>query len=395
MSKIVFFCIPAHGHTNPTLGVVRELVSRGHQVWYYSYNMMREKIESAGATFVSCDNYDMEQRLLPKDAVRVGKDVAFSTKVLVDTTLALDDKVCQEMSELKPDCIVADSMALWGKAVARKLGIPFVSSTTTFAFNQYSAKVMKQGVGDLVKMIFSIPKTTKQIKRLQSKGYPVKNILDIIGNDDNTHTIVYTSTEFQPCSETFSDKYAFVGPLVRPATIKVEKKRDKLIYISMGTVNNDMMALYKRCLSALADRDYQVIMSVGNLVSIEEFGVLPENISVFTHVDQIAVLQQADVFVSHCGMNSVSESLYFGVPLIMLPQTAEQDGVAERVYQLGAGIKLDKSDASSILGAINKIFADDTYRQKAIKLADGFKRCSGAKGAADKIMQVCESALEC
>ena len=59
MSKIVFFCIPAHGHTNPTLGVVRELVARGHQVWYYSYNTMREKIESAGAAFVSCDAYDI------------------------------------------------------------------------------------------------------------------------------------------------------------------------------------------------------------------------------------------------------------------------------------------------------------------------------------------------
>jgi len=47
MSKIVFFCIPAHGHTNPTLGVVRELVDRGHQVWYYSYELMREKIEAA------------------------------------------------------------------------------------------------------------------------------------------------------------------------------------------------------------------------------------------------------------------------------------------------------------------------------------------------------------
>ena len=177
--------------------------------------------------------------------------------------------------------------------------------------------------------------------------------------------------------------------MIRPATIQVEKKRDKLVYISMGTVNNDMMDLYMRCLSALAETDYQVIMSVGNLVSIEEFGVLPENMSVFPHVDQIAVLQQADVFVSHCGMNSVSESLYFGVPLIMLPQTAEQDGVAERVYQLGAGIKLDKSDALSILGAINKIFADDTYKKKAITIANGFKRCSGAKGAADKIMQVC------
>ena len=393
MSKIVFFCIPAHGHTNPTLGVVRELVARGHQVWYYSYNTMREKIESAGATFVSCDDYDMEQKLTPKDSVRVGKDLAFSTKILVDTTLALDDKVCADMEQLKPDCIVADSMAVWGKAVAMKLGIPFVSSTTTFAFNQHSAKIMKQGIGELFKMVFSMPKITKQIKRLQNKGYPVKNILDIIQNDDSTHTIVYTSPEFQPCSETFSDKYAFVGPSIRPATSKIEKKRDKLIYISMGTVNNNMMALYKRCLAALADTDYQVIMSVGNLVSIEEFGVLPENISVFTHVDQIAVLQQADAFVSHCGMNSVSESLYFGVPLVMLPQTSEQGGVAERVFQLGAGIKLDKSDADSILGAIHKIFADSSYAQNAAVISEGFKHCSGAKGAADKIMQVCKNVI--
>ena len=389
MSKIVFFCIPAHGHTNPTLGVVKELVSRGHQVWYYSYNIMREKIESAGATFISCDDYDTERNLSAKDSTRVGKDLAFSTKILVDTTLALDDKVCKEMAELKPDCIVADSMALWGKAVALKLGIPFVSSTTTFAFNQHSAKIMKQGIGDLFKMLFAMPKTSKQVKRLKDKGYPVNNILDIIGNDDNTHTIVYTSPEFQPCSETFSEKYAFVGPSIRSANEEIEKKRDKLIYISMGTVNNDMMPFYKACISALRDTDYQVIMSVGNLVSIEDFGELPENISVYSHVDQIAVLKKADVFVSHCGMNSVSESLYFEVPLVMLPQTSEQKGVAERVSQLGAGIKFDKSDGASVLRAINKILSVDTYKQNAKKIAEGFKNSSGAKGAADKIIEVC------
>ena len=390
MSKIVFFCIPAHGHTNPTLGVVRELVSRGHEVWYYSYNIMREKIESAGATFISCDDYDTEQKLSAKDATRVGKDLAFSTKILVDTTLALDDKVCSEMAELKPDCIVADSMALWGKAVALKLDIPFVSSTTTFAFNKHSAKIMKQGLGDLFKMLFAMPKTTKQIKRLQSKGYPVKNILDIIANDDNTHTIVYTSPEFQPCSETFSEKYAFVGPSIRTATEKIEKKRDKLIYISMGTVNNDMMPFYKSCISALANEDYQVIMSVGNLVAIEDFGKLPENISVYSQVEQIAVLEKADVFVSHCGMNSVSESLYFEVPLVMLPQTSEQKGVAERVSQLGAGIKLDKSDGALVFSAINKILSDSAYKRNAGKVSESFKNSLGAKGAADKIIKLCK-----
>ena len=390
MSKIVFFCIPAHGHTNPTLGVVSELVSRGHQVWYYSYNIMREKIESAGATFVSCDDYDMEQKLTPKDSVRVGKDLAFSTKILVDTTLALDDKVCEDMKRLKPDCIVADSMAVWGKAIAIKLGIPFVSSTTTFAFNQHSAKIMKQGIGELVRMLISMPKITKNIKRLQDKGYPIKSVLDIIQNDDNTHTIVYTSSDFQPCADTFSDKYVFVGPSIRPATDKIVKTKEKLIYISMGTVNNDMMPLYKTCITTLADTEYQVIISVGNLVSIKEFGKLPENISVYEHVDQIAVLQVADIFLSHCGMNSVNESLYFGVPLLMLPQTAEQGGVAERVHQLGAGIKLKKTDRVSILNAINKLLLVDSYKENAMKISCSFKQCTGSKGAADKIEQVCK-----
>ena len=390
MSKIVFFCIPAHGHTNPTLGVVRELVSRGHQVWYYSYNIMREKIESAGATFVSCDDYDMEQKLTPKDSVRVGKDLAFSTKILVDTTLALDDKVCEDMKRLKPDCIVADSMAVWGKAIAIKLGIPFVSSTTTFAFNQYSAKIMKQGIGELVRMLISMPKITKNIKRLQDKGYPIKSVLDIIQNDDNTHTIVYTSSDFQPCADTFSDKYVFVGPSIRPATDKIVKTKEKLFYISMGTVNNDMMPLYKTCITTLADTEYQVIISVGNLVSINEFGKMPENISVYEHVDQIAVLQAADIFLSHCGMNSVNESLYFGVPLLMLPQTAEQGGVAERVHQLGAGIKLKKTDGASIIYAINKLLSVNSYKDNAQKISWSFRQCVGSKGAADKIEQVCQ-----
>lgn len=390
MSKIVFFCIPAHGHTNPTLGVVRELVSRGHQVWYYSYNIMREKIESAGATFVSCDDYDMEQKLTPKDSVRVGKDLTFSTKILVDTTLALDDKVCEDMKRLKPDCIVADSMAVWGKAIAIKLGIPFVSSTTTFAFNQYSAKIMKQGIGELVRMLISMPKITKNIKRLQDKGYPIKSVLDIIQNDDNTHTIVYTSSDFQPCADTFSDKYVFVGPSIRPATDKIVKTKEKLIYISMGTVNNDMMPLYKTCITTLADTEYQVIISVGNLVSINEFGKMPENISVYEHVDQIAVLQAADIFLSHCGMNSVNESLYFGVPLLMLPQTAEQGGVAERVHQLGAGIKLRKTDGASIIYAINKLLSVNSYKDNAQKISWSFRQCVGSKGAADKIEQVCQ-----
>ena len=390
MSKIVFFCIPAHGHTNPTLGVVRELISRGHQVFYYSYNMMREKIEATGATFVSCDEYDQEQRLDAKDAVRVGKDLAFSTQILVDTTLALDDTVCEHMRELNPDCIVADSMAVWGKAVALKLGIPFVSSTTTFAFNQYSAKIMKQSLRQMFGMIFSMTKINKNIKRLQEKGYPVKSVLDIIQNDNNTDTIVYTYPEFQPCSETFSDKYVFVGPSIRPIENIFEKKSDKLIYISMGTVISDSTEFYKKCIEALANKKYQVIMSVGNLINIEDLGAVPYNITISRFVDQIAVLSQADVFLTHCGMNSVNESLYYKVPLVMYPQTSEQDGVATRVEQLGAGIRLKYVNAKSIKETIENVLHTKSYYEQAAKISERFHKCTGVKGAADKIEQMCK-----
>lgn len=404
MSNIVFFGIPAHGHTNPTLGVVKELVRRGHQVWYYSYEMFREKIEAAGATFVSCDDFDMEKTLSPKDGARIGKDLVFSTKILVDITLALDDKVCTDMKRLKPDCIVADSMAVWGKAVAAKLEIPFVSSTTTFAFNKHSAKIMQQeqSLIALARSVLDVGKANKEIRRLRRKGYIVRNALELISSDEKTRTIVYTSPEFQPCSETFPDNFVFVGPSIRPAYSEIEKTRDKLIYISMGTVNNDTLTFYRSCMEALKETEYQVILSVGNLVDLKVLtafvaelfgGQIPEQIAVHRHVDQIAVLQKADVFVSHCGMNSVSESLYFGVPLVMVPQTAEQNGVCERVAQLGAGIKLVQSEGHALsemlLTVIRTTLEDSRYQENAEAVAEGFRRCPGPKGAAETIESMC------
>ena len=389
MKKIAFFCIPAHGHTNPTLGVVKELTARGHAVRYYSYAPFREAIEATGATFIACDAYDMEQKLDAKSTVRIGKDLAFSTQILVDTTLALDEMVIRDMEQWKPDCIVADSMAVWGKAVALKLGIPFVSSTTTFAFNQHSAKIMKQSVGQMISMLFSMPKINKNIQRLQARGYPIHSVLDILQNDDQTHTIVYTSPEFQPCSETFSDKYAFVGPLIRPAKSTVTKTREKLVYIAMGTVNTDMLPLYRNCIAALKDTGYQVILSVGSQVSPDAFGTLPENIEVYPYVDQIAVLEHADAFLTHCGMNSASEGLYFGVPLVMHPQTSEQGGVAARTEQLGAGIRLASATPAAIQTAVERVLTTPSYKENAEKISAGFHRCTGPKGAADKILSVC------
>ena len=385
MATIVFFCIPAHGHTNPTLNVVRELVTRGNRVVYYSYDEFREKIEDSGAEFVSCNGFDAQLCLTREEGAKIGSDLALSTRVLVDTTLALDEPVCREMERLRPDCIVADSMAVWGKAVAKKLGIPFVCSTTTFAFNKESAKIMPHSLRETLSMILSLGKVNAQVKRLRQAGYPVKSVLDLIGSDESVPTVVYTSPLFQPCAETFPEHFAFVGPSIRPARSQVAKTGEKLVYISMGTVNNDMLPLYRACVQAVKGTLWQVILSVGDQVDREELGTLPDNVAVFSSVDQIAVLQKADVFLTHCGMNSASEGLYFGVPLVMLPQTSEQSGVAVRAEQLGAGLRLRKTTPDAIRAALEKAMDDPSYRENAEKIGASFRASGGAKAAADCI----------
>ena len=377
--KIAWFCIPAHGHTNPTLGLVKTLTEAGHQIWYFSFEEFREKIESAGATFISCDGYDFEMED-KENADRVGKDKVFATELLVSSTLALDDMTSRVIEEIRPDVVVSDSVAFWGKLAAMKHGLPYVSSTTTFAFNRYSAKYMQESAWDIAKMLMAMPRINRQLKRLREKGYPVKSLLDIVQNDNDTNTIVYTSRYFQPCAETFSDTYHFIGPSMRPITRPVEKTSEKTVYISMGTVNQNRQ-FYRNCINVLAPTGWQVIISMGT--NTDHFDDLPENIQVYESVDQMAVLSISDAFITHCGMNSASEGLYYGVPLVLFPQTPEQDAVAKRTEELGAGVRLKSISEEDVLDALTKIINEPQYKEGAAKVSESFRACGGAAEAKD------------
>ena len=375
--KIAWFCIPAHGHTNPTLGVVRELTAAGHQVFYFSFEAFREKIEQAGAVFIGCDGYDfdMEDK---ENADRVGKDKAFATELLVSSTLALDEMTTEKIEAIRPDLIVSDSVAFWGKLVAMKHRIPYVSSTTTFAFNRYSAKYMKETPWEVAKMLFSMPRINRQIRRLREKGYPVRGLLEIVQNDNETNTIVYTSKLFQPCSDTFSDRYHFIGPSIRPITTPYPKAAEKTVYISMGTVNQNR-EFYRNCIRVLGETDWQVIISMGT--NTEHFDHLPANIQVHESVDQMAVLSISDAFITHCGMNSASEGLYFRVPLVLFPQTPEQGAVAARTEELGAGIRLRSISEADVLDALKQVLYEPKYKENAARISDSFHACGGAAEA--------------
>ena len=384
MAKIVFFCIPAHGHTNPTLPVVQALTAAGHEVIYYSYASFRGEIEAAGARFMPCD--DTGAGPAAADGAAVARDITVAAELISQVTLAMDAEVTRQLEALRPDVIVSDSVAFWGKLFARKLGIPYVCSCTTFAFNQYSSRIMKQSFGDLLRMLVKLPRTGRLLKPLRDRGYPAKNIMSIIQNDNDTPTVVYTSPEFQPCADTFSDRYTFVGPCIRPAEAKPEKPERPLVYISMGTVIQREADFYRRCAEAFSDGQYEVVISAGTEADVAALGPLPENIRAYPRVDQIAVLQIADVFITHCGMNSVSEALWFSVPLVTRPLTPEESGVANRVIELGAGLPLEAADAPAIRAAVDRARTEPGFRSAAAEISAGFRRCGGPQAAARAIL---------
>ena len=150
-------------------------------------------------------------------------------------------------------------------------------------------------------------------------------------------------------------------------------------------VQNRHPDFYENCVEAFRDSDCQVVVSVGKDTDISAFENVPEHIQLHSFVDQVAVLEKADVFVSHCGMNSASESLYFGVPLVLFPQTTEQGGVANRVEELGAGKRLADSRAETIRQTVDAVLSNGSYREKAVEIGDSFRNCSGVAGAADLI----------
>jgi MGT family glycosyltransferase len=153
----------------------------------------------------------------------------------------------------------------------------------------------------------------------------------------------------------------------------------------MGTVNQNRQ-FYRNCINVLAPTGWQVIISMGT--NTDHFDDLPENIQVYESVDQMAVLSIADAFITHCGMNSASEGLYYGVPLVLFPQTPEQNAVATRVEELGAGVRLRSISEEDVLDALKRVIDEPQYKEGAERVSESFKSCGGMAEAKAFLEQI-------
>ncbi|MBA2286039.1 MAG: glycosyl transferase family 1 [Ktedonobacteraceae bacterium] len=394
MAKILFFNLPAYGHMNPTLPLVAELVHRGEHVIYYSSEAFRPAIEQAGATFRGVDAFFNERTYVDENLVRFGYTLIRATQDIIPAILS-------DVTADKPDYILYDSLCVWGKCIAQILRVPAIASVTTLArphsllHSEVLASLpaaMPEATRSLFEGRRELTKFLAITKQLHETYHiPRPQLADVYNNLAELN-IVYSTKQLQIYPNSFDERFKFVGPSIgirseTPPFPFDELGDEPVIYISLGTVFNDKGDFYRLCLEAFADLNSRVVMSVGNKIDMSHLGAIPRNFIVEPFVPQLQLLQCAALFITHGGMNSVSEGLWAGVPLLMIPQAADQHFIAQHVQRLGAGkmLRNTKVNAQHLRQVAEEIMAEPTFQQASANIGASFRQAGGPALAVDEI----------
>ena len=394
VSRIVYFSLPACGHVNPTLPVVAELVRRGVEVHYFATEQFQWAVEAAGAVFVP---YTVEFRMPAR-----GQGPFRFADTTVETLLEMSEAVLRahllQVRAMAPTIVMHDSFSPWGGLVARCLRLPTVASVPSIAVNQEIATRYGPGPDAAPPEPGLTPEWLVRVKArcaAFSERYglpPPRSPAELLQTYGDLN-VVYTSRWFQPLEGSFpSDRFKFVGACLqaRPdaAPFPFERLDGRpLVYVSMGSVYEDLAHVFRTCLEALAEGHWQVVMATGWNFPEGWPAPVPDNFLVQPFVPQLEILRRAAVFVTHAGMNGTHEALYNGVPLVALPQGSDQFWIAHRAAELGVGLVLEGGavTARCLRESVERILDDPAYAAAAARVGESLRVAGGPARAAGEI----------
>ncbi|MBM0227471.1 macrolide family glycosyltransferase [Micromonospora sp. ATA51] len=392
MSAVAFLNISMHGHINPTLPVAAELVRRGHSVTYHTTPAHAEEIAATGARVLLYSGDDVPLSG-PPTPVTVMEQLARTAVRVLPTVLT-------DLRGVRPDLIVHDSLCPWGPVAARELDVRAASSFTTFAFNRHVPSPTR-GSWELLAAAAALPRPAGRYlksrwelrRRYDTRAVPLIDLANI----RQPLNLVYTSRALHPAADSFDQSYRFVGPSVgaRPAhpSFPVDRLRDPVLYASLGTLFKADPRLLRGFAGALAPLGGTVIVSTGH-TDPAALGPLPANVIAHRSVPQPEVLARAALFITHGGVNSVNEALYAGVPMLVVPQGADQMLVASRVVELDASlsIRTEDVDVEGVRALAQRLLDEPRFRAAVSTLQVAQRQAGGYSRAADELERYLQQA---
>jgi MGT family glycosyltransferase len=361
---------------------VEEIIARGPKVIYFATELYRNRIEAAGAEFRAytaiSDDYFEARGLHGGVPQKVARSMLASAEQMLPELLAIT-------RDESPDCIIYDGMCPWGYLTAKIMKLPAIASLALLPPVSPPPRAMlnAQMISLLLPMIFQDFSQVIEANRIMhalAKRYgipatPWSSILNAPGD----LAISYTSSYFQPYADTVSDTVRFVGWRLNESSEafpEIAGLRDRrLIYVSLGTINNKVKSFFDVCIEAFSGLDAFVLMSTGNGIEPGSFGKLPDNIAILPWVPQAEVLKRASLFVTHGGLNSLHDGLYCGVPLLLVPQQPEQTMNAMRVVELGAGLIMNRKKLSvnQLKALATHLLEETSFKTEALRVGDSLR----------------------
>ncbi|SEN56402.1 macrolide family glycosyltransferase [Nonomuraea pusilla] len=381
-AHIAMVGIPIVSHVLPSLEVIRELVARGHRVTYANDPAVGDLITATGAELVPCAS------VLP-----VADDDWPADPVAV-MNLFLDDAV-QALPRLRAaydhdpaDLYLYDIGAYAARALAEAQGRPVLQLSPTFvAWKGYDE--------DVAAHLWRLPGADAHRARfarwLGEAGASTTDVDAFSGPPARALALI--PRVMQPhADQVDTGAVTFVGPCygrpgegdgwTRPAAA------EKVLLISLGSAFTRRPEFYRQCLAAFGDLPgWHVVLQIGRHTDVRELGDIPSNVEVHRWVPQRAILEQADAFVTHAGMGGCGEGLLAGVPMIAVPQAAEQFMNADRLVELGVARRVDTADATAgtLRGALRDLVADPEVARRSARLRAATRAEGGTPRAADLI----------
>ncbi|WP_438452912.1 glycosyltransferase [Streptomyces asiaticus] len=380
--RFLFVVPPLVGHVNPTLGIAAELSARGHQVAWAGMPEVVERLTGPGTTVHRCAGPVLGEGGAgrPPD-VRGPAALKFLwERFLVPLAEAMAPGVTRAIAEFRPDVVIADQQTVAGALVAERMGVCWATSATTSA--------------EFTGALEGMPKIDAWLDGL------LHEVRGRIGDPEGTAdprfspdlVLAFTTEELAGRPARAGDRIHYVGPSIaeRPAGTDfpwewLDPTRPAVL-ITLGTANTDAGARFlTECLEAVrarAGRLQSVIVDPDDVLAPDT--PHDNDILVRRYVPQLPLLRRVNAVVCHAGHNTVCETLWHGVPLVVAPIRDDQPVVAAQVVDAGAGIRVrfGRARAAVIGEALDAVLDEPRYRAAAERVGASFRAAGGVTAAA-------------
>ncbi|ADV84670.1 glycosyltransferase [Terriglobus saanensis] len=413
--RVAFLGVRVPGHLNPTTTLARKLQARGHDVVFLSVPDTEPFVRAAQLPYVPFSEKDFPVGSLAKSLDQLnklkGQEALEMVMRLVSANMeSAFRNLPQALQDVKADALVLDESERGLGCVPMHLGMPYVHISNALPIDL---------AGITPVCTFDWPhETTPEARTRNQAG--VRSLLRIY---EPILSVARAYAERVGLKIDWSDPYATISPLgwltQMPREFDFESSHwppsfhytgpfhdglgriesdfpwdrltgEPLIYASMGTLQNGLESVFQTIAEAVGTRPgMQLVLSIGPALDPEKISPLPHNCIVVKNAPQMELLKRAALCITHAGLNTALESLTQGVPMVAVPVSIDQPGVAARIAYTKTGkfVPIKELTVPRLAALIDEVLSNPEYRQNAMKMKEAIVRTNGLEKAADLIEQ--------